>query len=949
MLFIQIGGASYVNPSAWDIVANLDDSKPYPEELMKNFYLTSEQDLQQGEVLVVNYSFPIFESKEELRLLTSKVPQGKFASMSLQAKGTKNASVSLRLSVRDSNGEYFYYNGPNIDWEGWKEINFDFSDPYLYVGGSEAGKGEIDFPLTQIRLRITKNKNSTVDMSKLYLSNFNFSMIGIDSNIESVYPVLSVGRFAKPPVIDGNLDEKVWSVASQIPVFFEKTPDKLSYEKTIAKLGYDDQYLYVGFILYDRIIKCLEAEELERDGPVWVGDAVEIVLENTYSEAFHFIVNAKGSIYDSKAIDGLWNQTWDSSLRAEVATFSDRWQVEIAIPLEDLNINTTNKNSIKANFIRAHREGRHCQWSPTPAHPNRAVLGELIFSDFNSISWQYDIPNLIYGENIFDGTIISDDVRNLKAEILMFYDDGTNISFVKNLEGEKISKYSFPFKIEKRGNVRVKFNLWDETNGCLLHSSPVMLSSIEKLVSVELDQFVYYLEEGKYTLTFNISETISSTLGYSIQVLVNDITSNRELHRQMFNITTPYQYRLQSIESLKKLGLGKFIVTVSLLDPNKKIVDTDKQNLWVIPYQEQQLAPIQKVEIDEYNRVLVNGNPFLATNIYTVNMKEYEMAKYYGFNVAMAGWYPLEEISKQLTAAEEANIYLNIGLTNRGYGKIIAWDTAPKKIEAFRNHPNLFLWHWLDEPYPETYPEVEKAYSYLSGLDPNHPQYLATSANIYFKSNSRELVSGISDICDIIAPNIYAIPKRPLTDISNALDLTMEFVKGKNKSINFVLGTTQYVRGGNLRMPTPEETRAMSFLALLHGAKGLSFYTFGGQLTGKGEYGLRHDPHLLSYMKALNQELHYLAPVLLSINERNDYLVDSDVSSKLLSYNGDYYLVTVNPYAVEISTTFEGLDSFESVERFDKYSLSWQDSFSFNDGKLQVTYSPYAVHIFILK
>ena len=44
------------------------------------------------------------------------------------------------------------------------------------------------------------------------------------------------------------------------------------------------------------------------------------------------------------------------------------------------------------------------------------------------------------------------------------------------------------------------------------------------------------------------------------------------------------------------------------------------------------------------------------------------MAKYFGFNSAIAGWYPLEEISKQLTAAEEANIYLNIGLTNRGYG-----------------------------------------------------------------------------------------------------------------------------------------------------------------------------------------------------------------------------------------------------------------------------------------
>src|SRR5688500_2291879 len=55
-------------------------------------------------------------------------------------------------------------------------------------------------------------------------------------------------RVAKPPSIDGNLDDEAWSLAPEITGFTQRDPDegKPATEATVVKVVYDDDAIYFG-------------------------------------------------------------------------------------------------------------------------------------------------------------------------------------------------------------------------------------------------------------------------------------------------------------------------------------------------------------------------------------------------------------------------------------------------------------------------------------------------------------------------------------------------------------------------------------------------------------------------------------------------------------------------------------------------------------------------------
>ncbi len=55
-------------------------------------------------------------------------------------------------------------------------------------------------------------------------------------------------RFGTAPAIDGQLNEDVWLHASEIAAFTQRDPNEgqPATEKTVVRLGYDDDALYVG-------------------------------------------------------------------------------------------------------------------------------------------------------------------------------------------------------------------------------------------------------------------------------------------------------------------------------------------------------------------------------------------------------------------------------------------------------------------------------------------------------------------------------------------------------------------------------------------------------------------------------------------------------------------------------------------------------------------------------
>ncbi|MDX2188080.1 MAG: DUF5916 domain-containing protein [Opitutaceae bacterium] len=144
---------------------------------------------------------------------------------------------------------------------------------------------------------------------------------------------------AKPPVIDGNLDDEGWKLGHWAGDFKQREPREGAAPTypTWVKVLYSDTHLYVA-------IKCHDPEVATRrkllaSPEEFAGDMVGISLDTyfTKTNAFEFNVTSGGSKLDlvmtnSGNPDLSWKAVWD----CRVGYGSDFWVAEYAIPLGQL-------------------------------------------------------------------------------------------------------------------------------------------------------------------------------------------------------------------------------------------------------------------------------------------------------------------------------------------------------------------------------------------------------------------------------------------------------------------------------------------------------------------------------------------------------------------------------------------------------------------------------------
>ena len=67
------------------------------------------------------------------------------------------------------------------------------------------------------------------------------------------YKVATATRTKTPPVIDGIINDEEWEQAVLIEEFLQHEPYNLELPsvKTVARILYDDNYLYVSFLNFD--------------------------------------------------------------------------------------------------------------------------------------------------------------------------------------------------------------------------------------------------------------------------------------------------------------------------------------------------------------------------------------------------------------------------------------------------------------------------------------------------------------------------------------------------------------------------------------------------------------------------------------------------------------------------------------------------------------------------
>lgn len=143
------------------------------------------------------------------------------------------------------------------------------------------------------------------------------------------------------------------------------------------------------------------------------------------------------------------------------------------------------------------------------------------------------------------------------------------------------------------------------------------------------------------------------------------------------------------------------------------------------------------------------------------------------------------------------------------------WSQLRAEIEAFRDHPALLSWYIADEPSSEEVPRLERVYDLVRDLDPHHPVTV-----VFYRG--AEHARQFEGCMDIVMGDPYPIPHGSVTYVSEMADALRDAFDGRK-----ALWIVPQAFGGHewwKREPTAQEERVMTYLALIHGARGIQYF-----------------------------------------------------------------------------------------------------------------------------
>jgi len=354
--------------------------------------------------------------------------------------------------------------------------------------------------------------------------------------------------------------------------------------------------------------------------------------------------------------------------------------------------------------------------------------------------------------------------------------------------------------------------------------------------------------------------------------------------------------------------------------------------------------------IDEHNRFILNGEPFFPLGLYVVQCTNgsysaqldeiadspFDTVMNYAVNrcgsVASAA-----QILGYLDQLASRDLKLIFSLSEYFDGGQADIDTITHKVNTFKTHPAVISWYMNDERDPATYlTQLEERYQKIKELDENHPVW-----SVHWNTN---WLIQEAHTTDIVGVDPYPIGNHPITLVTQMADAA----NGAGKPLWLVpqiFSWTDYPgdpRAATGYPPTREEMRAMSYLAVNHGAKGLVYYSYFN-IRDDADYDVRWPE-----IKEIANEIDELRPVFLSIDptKPNDALCDhADVDFKVMRRDNTYYLFAVNTKKETIKGVSFQLDMVVQSTSVDVLFEHGRQT-SLQDGHFADDFDLYEVHVY---
>ena len=363
------------------------------------------------------------------------------------------------------------------------------------------------------------------------------------------------------------------------------------------------------------------------------------------------------------------------------------------------------------------------------------------------------------------------------------------------------------------------------------------------------------------------------------------------------------------------------------------------------------------ISYDDRGVLRKDGEPFFPFGIYYIQnfltdglLEEFSES---GFNTIVWEWTNAAGYINALERMHAHGIHLIPSVQNESTSRTIQdqyfasddtkktdlakayYEHTTRVIDQVRqsNPPNQIAWYVQDEPNLELLPFVHHAARIVSARDQRHPTMVVLCHST--------VLEAYADVADILAPDPYpGFPDGPMLKVATYIDEARRVTRGRRPVIA-VLQAFGEPPGPTGTMPTPAELRCMSYLALVHGASGILYFSY----SYNGPMRKTHPAHW-SELKDLAGEVRALAPALSHSEGRFSAALTrpgSAIHTRAIQHGGVGSLIAVN-------TTRRAIDNVEwqTTGFYDGVLEVLDESRELKvvDGRLGDDFAPLAVHVY---
>ncbi|MDR2117112.1 MAG: hypothetical protein LBP87_12100 [Planctomycetaceae bacterium] len=379
------------------------------------------------------------------------------------------------------------------------------------------------------------------------------------------------------------------------------------------------------------------------------------------------------------------------------------------------------------------------------------------------------------------------------------------------------------------------------------------------------------------------------------------------------------------IGNVENLKPGSVEITAKLADlETKTIVSKQKFQLNAYPATE---PPKNACIIDEYNRAIVNGKPFMPLGVFcfTAYERDYQRLKEAGFNCLQMyeslrlkgntdNKDDVKNIREGLDLIDKYGLKLIFSLKDQfphhgilcreQWGGVEGFEAVTEHaVKTVKEHSALLAWYISDEESQQNVPLVLGLRQRISRIDAWHPTWTLTNHPGYLP------YYGISG--DVIGFDPYPISEIEIEQNIREIKPSMTACHSTSLPVwvvpqIFNWGIYKAIKNNpeefaKSHFPTLEEMRAMPLYAAMLGAKGFVFYNYSDVCA---HYGVHLPPNsgiperewtkVVEMVKPLKE----LEPFILSTKKPQLITVESEPKNAveagvLLNDDGDYRIIII--------------------------------------------------------